>query len=183
MHKEFSQLQSFQNEIDKFLKNIKEAKKAANIDLLRIDEETIAVVGLQSIKVLTDSQKEMVELLIDNPRTGAQLAKLTKKTPQFISKVMKVLVKYEIAEHIPAPFGPSKFYTLTANVLGKEEVGQMKDDAIPKELKKEIERRGVFGNLMSLSFREILDMIKELDESEKQKVLDFIMDYCQVEGA
>jgi len=45
MHKEFSQLQSFQNEIDKFLKNIKEAKKAANIDLLRIDEETIAVVG------------------------------------------------------------------------------------------------------------------------------------------
>jgi len=59
----------------------------------------------------------------------------------------------------------------------------MKDDAIPKELKKEIERRGVFGNLMSLSFREILDMIKELDESEKQKVLDFIMDYCQVEGA
>jgi len=72
MHKEFSQLQSFQNEIDKFLKNIKEAKKAANIDLLRIDDNTIAVVGLQSIKVLTDSQKEMVELLIDNPRTLLQ---------------------------------------------------------------------------------------------------------------
>jgi len=176
-------LQSFQNEIDKFLKNIKEAKKAANIDLIKIDEDTMAVVGLQSIKVLTDSQKEMVVLLIDNPRTGAQLAKLTHKTPQFISKVMKVLVKYGIADHIPAPFGPSKFYTLTANVMGKKEIGQMKDDAIPKELKKEIEQRGVLGNLMSLSFREILDMIRELDESEKQKVLDFIMDYCQVEGA
>ncbi len=176
-------MQSFQNEIDKFLKNITEAKKTAHMDLLKIDENTIAVVGLQSIKILTDSQKEMVELLIDNPRTGAQLAKLTSKTPQFISKVMKVLVKYGIADHIPAPFGPSKFYTLTANVLGKTEIGQMKDAAIPKELKKEIEQRGVLGNLMSLSFREILDMIKELGEGEKQKVLDFIIDYCQVEGA
>jgi len=174
-------LQSFQNEINNFLKNITEAKKSSSIDLLRIDDETLAVVGLQSIKILTEVQKEMVELLVDNPRTGAQLAKLTQKTPQFISKIMKTLMKYEIADQIPAPFGPSKFYALKANVLGKDEFGKMKDEAIPAELKNEIERRGVFGNLMSLSFREILDMIRELEESEKQKVLDFIIEYCQVE--
>ncbi|NHJ04232.1 MAG: hypothetical protein EAX90_05380 [Candidatus Heimdallarchaeota archaeon] len=174
-------MQSFQNEINNFLKNITEAKKSSSIDLLRIDDETLAVVGLQSIKILTEVQKEMVELLVDNPRTGAQLAKLTQKTPQFISKIMKTLMKYEIVDQIPAPFGPSKFYALKANVLGKDEIGKMKDEAIPTELKNEIERRGVFGNLMSLSFREILDMIRELEESEKQKVLDFIIEYCQVE--
>ena len=174
-------MQSFQNEINNFLKNITEAKKSSSIDLLKIDEDTIAVVGLHSIKILTDAQKEMVELLIDNPRTGAQLAKLTKKTPQFISKIMKTLTKYEIVEHIPAPFGPSKFYTLKANLMGKDEIGKMKSEAIPTELQNEIERRGVFGNLMSLSFREILDMIRELEENEKQKVLDFIIEYCQVE--
>jgi hypothetical protein len=59
----------------------------------------------------------------------------------------------------------------------------VKEEALPKELKNEIESRGVFGNLMSLSFREILDMIRELDEKEKQKVLDFIIEYCQVEEA
>lgn len=174
-------MQSFQNEINNFLKNITEAKKSSSIDLLRIDDETLAVVGLQSIKILTEVQKEMVELIVDNPRTGAQLAKLTQKTPQFISKIMKTLMKYEIVDQIPAPFGPSKFYALKANLLGKDEIGKMKDEAIPTELKNEIERRGVFGNLMSLSFREILDMIRELEESEKQKVLDFIIEYCQVE--
>ena len=174
-------MQSFKNEIDNFLNNITEASKSAAKDLLRIDDNTLAVVGLQSIKILTSAQKEMVELLVESPRTGAQLAKLTDKTPQFISKVMKTLIKYEIVNHIPAPFGPSKFYTLTANIIGKEEIGQMKEEAIPSELQTEIERRGVFGNLMSLSFREILDMIRELEESEKQKVLDFIIEYCQVE--
>ncbi len=176
-------MQSFQNEINNFLKNITEARKKSNIDLLRIDDDTVAVVGLQSIKILTEAQKEMVELLIDNPRTGAQLAKLTNKTPQFISKIMKILIRYQIIDHIPAPFGPSKFYTLKVNIIGKEEFGKVKEEALPKELQSEIESRGVFGNLMSLSFREILDMIKELDEKDKQKVLDFIIDYCQVEGA
>ncbi|MFW9921675.1 MAG: hypothetical protein ACFFDW_00100 [Candidatus Thorarchaeota archaeon] len=174
-------MQSFQNEIDNFLKSITEARKSSAIDLLKIDEDTLAVVGLQSIKVLTEAQKEMVMLLLDNPRTGAQLAKLTNKTPQFISKIMKSLIKFQIVEHIPAPFGPSKFYALKANIMGKDEIGKMKDAAIPFELQTEIERRGVFGNLMSLSFREILDMIRELDDNEKQKVLDFIIDYCQVE--
>jgi len=141
-------LQSFQNEINNFLKNITEARKSSSIDLLRLDADTLAVVGLQSIKILTDTQKEMVELLLDDPRSGAQLAKLTKKTPQFISKIMKTLIKYQIVDHIPAPFGPSKFYTLKANILGKTEIGEMKDKAIPSELKDEIERRGVFGNLM-----------------------------------
>jgi len=176
-------LQSFQNEINNFLKSITEARKKSSIDLLKIDDDTVAVVGLQSIKILTEAQKEMVELLIDNPRTGAQLAKLTNKTPQFISKIMKILIRYQIVDHIPAPFGPSKFYTLKVNIIGKEEFGKVKEEALPKELQDEIENRGVFGNLMSLSFREILDMIKELDEKEKQKVLDFIIDYCQVEGA
>jgi hypothetical protein len=174
-------VQSFNNEIDKFQKRIAAARKSADIDLLKIDTDTIALVGLHSITILTESQKEMVELLIESPRTGAQLAKLTEKTPQYISKVMKPLIKYQIVKHIPAPFGPSKFYTLTANIIGKEEIGQMKDNSIPKELKPEIEKRGVLGNLMSLSFKEILDMIRELDESEKQKVLDFIIEYCQVE--
>ena len=176
-------MQSFQNEINNFLKSITEARKKSSIDLLKIDDDTVAVVGLQSIKILTEAQKEMVELLIDNPRTGAQLAKLTNKTPQFISKIMKILIRYQIVDHIPAPFGPSKFYTLKVNIIGKEEFGKVKEEALPKELQDEIENRGVFGNLMSLSFREILDMIKELDEKEKQKVLDFIIDYCQVEGA
>ena len=151
--------------------------------MLRIDKNTIAMVGLQSIKVLTEAQKEMVELIIDNPRTGAQLAKLTNKTPQFISKIMKILVKYGIVDHIEAPFGPSKFYILKANLIGEAEIGKVKEEALPKELQGEIDSRGVFGNLMSLSFREILGMIKELDEKEKQKVLDFIIEYCQVEGA
>ncbi|NHJ31784.1 MAG: hypothetical protein FK732_02870 [Asgard group archaeon] len=174
-------MQSFENEINNFLKNITEARKKSSTELLRIDDDTVAAVGLQSIKILTEAQKEMVDLLIDNPRTGAQLAKLTHKTPQFISKIMKILIRYEIVDHIPAPFGPSKFYTLKANIIGKEEIGKMKKEALPIELQEEIERRGVFGNLMSLSFREILDMIRELDEKEKQKVLDFIIDYCQVE--
>jgi len=174
-------LQSFQNEINNFLKNITEARKSSSIDLLRLDDTTLAVVGLQSIKILTDTQKEMIELLIDNPRSGAQLAKLTEKSPQFISKIMKTLIKYQLVDHIPAPFGPSKFYTLKAKILGKDEIGVMKTKVIPSELKDEIERRGVFGNLMSLSFHEILDIIRELDESEKQKVLDFIIDYTQVE--
>lgn len=173
-------MQSFQNEINNFLKNITEARKSSSIDLLRLDDATLAVVGLQSIKILTDTQKEMVELLIDNPRSGAQLAKLTEKTPQFISKIMKTLIKYQIVDHIPAPFGPSKFYTLKASILGKDEIGETKRKVLPSELKAEIERRGVFGNLMSLSFHEILDMIRELDESEKQKVLDFIIEYTQV---
>ncbi|MGC9780147.1 MAG: hypothetical protein HZR80_12960 [Candidatus Heimdallarchaeota archaeon] len=176
-------MQSFQNEINNFLKSITEVRKKSTTDLLRIDENTIAMVGLQSIKVLTIAQKEMVELICDNPRTGAQLAKLTNKTPQFISKIMKTLVKYGIVDHIEAPFGPSKFYILKANLIGEEEIGKVKEEALPKELQGEIDRRGVFGNLMSLSFREILDMIKELNEKEKQKVLDFIIEYCQVEGA
>ncbi len=173
-------MQSFQNEINSFLKNITEARKSSSIDLLRLDDTTLAVVGLQSIKILTDTQKEMVELLLDNPRSGAQLAKLTKKTPQFISKIMKTLIKYQLVDHIPAPFGPSKFYTLKANILGTEKIGVMKGKTIPSELEEEIERRGVFGNLMSLSFHEILNMIRELDESEKQKVLDYIIEYTQV---
>ncbi|MCE7744711.1 MAG: hypothetical protein GPJ52_06210 [Candidatus Heimdallarchaeota archaeon] len=173
-------MQSFENEINNFLKNITEAQKKSSTELLKIDEDTVAVVGLQSIKILTLAQKEMVELLIDNPRTGAQLAKLTHKTPQFISKIMKILIKYKIVDHIPAPFGPSKFYTLKVNIIGKEEISKVKEQVLPKELLSEIESRGVFGNLMSLSFREILDMIRELDEKEKQKVLDFIIDYCQV---
>ena len=174
-------MQSFENEISDFLKNVTAARKSSKIDLVRINDDTLAVVGLRSIKILTETQKEMVELLIISPRTGAQLAKITQKTPQFISKIMKTLLKYKIVEHIPAPFGPSKFYTLTANILGKEELAKMKEESIPIELQTEIERRGVLGNLMSLSFKEILDMIKELDENEKQKVLDFIIEYCQVE--
>ncbi|NHJ85051.1 MAG: hypothetical protein FK734_06285 [Asgard group archaeon] len=174
-------MQSFENEINNFLKNISKAKEESSIDLLKIDEDTIAVVGLNSIKILTEAQKEMIELIAENPRTGAQLAKLTSKTPQFISKIMKSLIKYQLVDHIPAPFGPSKFYALKANLIGIREISKMKDEALPKELKTEIESRGVFGNLMSLSFREILDMIRELDEKEKQKVLDFIIEYCQVE--
>ena len=173
-------MQSFQNEINSFLKNITEIKKKSTIDILRLDDNTLAMVGLNSIKILTEAQKEMVELLIENPRTGAQLAKLTNKTPQFISKIMKILIKYQIVEHIAAPFGPSKFYALKANIIDKEEINKMKEETLPQELKSEIDRRGVFGSLMSLSFREILDLIKELNDKDKQKVLDFIIEYCQV---
>lgn len=165
-----------------FLKNISTAHKSSTIELLEIDENTLAVIDSQSIKILTETQKEMVEFLIESPRTGAQLAKLTEKSPQFISKIMKSLVKYKIVDHIPAPFGPSKFYTLKAHIVGKEDISLMKQDSIPDELQKEIEQRGVLGNLMSLSFKEILDMIRELDEADKQKILDFIIEYCQVEG-
>ncbi|MBD3191679.1 MAG: hypothetical protein GF308_13610 [Candidatus Heimdallarchaeota archaeon] len=174
-------MRTFENEMNDFLKNISKAHKTSTIDLLKIDENTLAVIGLKSIKILTETQKEMVELLIQSPRTGAQLAKLTEKSPQFISKIMKSLVKYQIVDHIPAPFGPSKFYALKANILGKEDVSLLNQKAIPEELQTEIEERGVLGNLMSLSFKEILDMIRDLDESDKQKVLDFIIEYCQVE--
>ena len=136
-------MQSFHSEIDKFLKSIIDARKSSKIDLLRINENTLVIVSLHSIRILTETQKEMIDLLVDSPRTGAQLAKLTKKTPQFISKIMKTLVKYKIVDHIPAPFGPSKFYTLTANIIGKEELNMVKDKAIPNELQTEIERRGV----------------------------------------
>lgn len=176
-------MQSFKTEWENFLESIQKASKASEIDLLRIDDDTFAMVGLNSIEILTDSQRELIELIIDNPSTGAQLAKKVNKSPQFISKTMKPLKNCGIVDHIKAPFGPSKFYTLRANVLGKEEMGQMKEETIPSELKSEIESRGVLGNLMSLSFKEILDMIKELDENEKRKVLDFIMEYCQVEEA
>jgi hypothetical protein len=59
----------------------------------------------------------------------------------------------------------------------------VKSEAIPDQLQKQLEKRGEAGNLLSLTFKEILDMIRDLSESEKQKVLDFIITYCQVEGA
>ncbi|MHA1212803.1 MAG: hypothetical protein ACTSSH_10110 [Candidatus Heimdallarchaeota archaeon] len=181
-------MHSFENKINDFLKNITEARKKSSVDLLRLDDNTLALVSTQSIKILTDTQQELIELLVDNPRTGADLARLstelphlTKKSPQFISKYMKDLVKWEIVDHIEAPFGRSKFYVLKANIIGKDEIDIIRNEAIPAELTSELEKRGVVGNLMSLSFKEILDLIRELDDNEKHKVLDFIIEYCQVE--
>ncbi|MBN1330655.1 MAG: hypothetical protein JXA54_14370 [Candidatus Heimdallarchaeota archaeon] len=181
-------MHSFENKINDFLKNVTEARKKSGVDLLRLDDNTLALVSMQSIKILTETQKELVELLVDSPRTGADLARLTEdlpyltsKSPQFISKYMKELVKWGIVEHIEAPFGRSKFYVLKANIIGKDEISKVQSEAIPNVLLTAIEKRGVVGNLMSLSFKEILDLIRELDDKEKQKVLDFIIEYCQVE--
>jgi hypothetical protein len=174
-------VQSYKSEIDNFLKKIKNAKKTNTINLFQIDDDTLAILELDSIKILTETQKEMIDQLIEEPRTGAQLARLTGKKPQFISRIMKKLVKYQIVDHINAPFGPSKFYILTADVYNSNEIEELKEKKIPNILQSQMEDRGVLGNLMSLSFKEILEMIKGLNENEKQKVLDFIIEYCQVE--
>jgi len=183
---EFPPLQSFENKINAFLKTITKAKTRYPAEILKLNDDKYAFVSTHSIKILTETQKELVELLIDGPRTGADLARLTeelphltKKSPQFISKYMTDLIKWGIVEHIEAPFGRSKFYVLKFDIKSEEEIKKVHNQVIPASIKKEIEKRGEVGSLMSLSFKEILDLIRELKDTEKQKVLDFIIDYCQ----
>lgn len=181
-------MHSFENKINDFLKNVTEASKKYTADILKLNDDKYAFVSMHSIKVLTETQKELVELLIDGPRTGADLARLTKelphltsKSPQFISKYMNDLVKWGIVDHIQAPFGRSKFYVLKFDIISRDEINKVRKETIPTEIQSEIEKRGVVGNLMSLTFKEILDLIRELDVTEKEKVLDFIINYIEEE--
>lgn len=179
-------MHSFENKINEFLKNVTDASKKYTADILKLNDDKYAFVSMHSIKVLTETQKELVELLVDGPRTGADLARLTKELPhltgksaQFISKYMHNLVEWGIVDHIEAPFGRSKFYVLKFDIISRDEINKVREEAIPSEIQSEIEKRGVVGNLMSLSFKEILDLIRELDDNEKQKVLDFIIGYVE----
>jgi hypothetical protein len=180
-----------------FNKKIKAAIENSTVDLLKIDDEKeeykLAVVSKNRIEVLTKTQKELIELLGTEPKTGAELSRLTghkdisinpqikPKSPQFISRYMDELEDWGIVAKIDAPFGHAKVYVLTAKVFDKNELNKVQTEAIPDQIKNELENRGIAGNLMSLSFKEILNMIRDLGESEKQKVLDFIIEYCQVE--
>ena len=179
-------MQSFENKINDFLKNVTAASKKFTADILKLNDDKYAFVSMHSIKVLTETQKELVELLVDGPRTGADIARLTKelphltsKSPQFISKYMNDLIAWGIVDHIEAPFGRSKFYVLKFDIITRDEINKVRNEAIPVEIHSEIEKRGVVGNLMSLTFKEILDLIRELDDNEKQKVLDFIIGYVE----
>ncbi|NHK31971.1 MAG: hypothetical protein FK730_11505 [Asgard group archaeon] len=180
-----------------FNKKIKAAIENSTVDLLKIADEKedykLAVVSKNRIEVLTKTQKELIELLGTEPKTGAELSRLTghkdltinpqikPKSPQFISRYMDELEDWGIVAKIDAPFGHAKVYVLIAKVFDKDELKKVQTEAIPDQIKSELVNRGIAGNLMSLSFKEILNMIRDLGESEKQKVLDFIIEYCQVE--
>ncbi|NHJ39135.1 MAG: hypothetical protein FK731_03820 [Asgard group archaeon] len=180
-----------------FNKKIKTALDNSTVDLIKIDDETddykLAVVSKNRIEILTKTQRELIELLGTEPKTGAELSRLTghkntkinphikPKSPQFISRYMDELEDWGIVAKIDAPFGHAKVYVLIAKIFDKDELKKVHSEAIPDQIKNEIKNRGIAGNLMSLSFKEILDMIRDLNESEKQKVLDFIIEYCQVE--
>jgi hypothetical protein len=180
-----------------FNKKIRAAIENSTVDLLKIDDEKedykLAVVSKNRIEVLTKTQKELIELLGTEPKTGAELSRLTghkdisinpqikPKSPQFISRYMDELEDWGIVAKIHAPFGHAKVYVLVAKIFDKNELTKVQTEAIPDQIRNELENRGIAGNLMSLSFKEILNMIRDLGESEKQKVLDFIIEYCQVE--
>lgn len=180
-----------------FNNKIKVAINNSTVDLIKIEDEhedyKLAVVSRSRIEILTKTQKELIEILGIEPKTGAELSRLTghkditinphikPKSPQFISRYMDELVDWGIVAKIDAPFGHAKVYVLIAKVFDKDELKKVRSEAIPDPIKTEIENRGIAGNLMSLSFKEMLDMIRDLSESEKQKVLDFIIEYCQVE--
>jgi hypothetical protein len=183
-----------------FEKKISDAIAGSTVDIIKIKDEEdnydLAIVSKERIKVLTRTQKDLFELLLDGPKTGAELSALTgykdnnktnpnikPKSPQFISKYMGILEEYKIVAKIDAPFGHSKVYVITAEIFDKERIKELQEEAIPDQLQSHLKKRGEAGNLMSLTFKEILDMIRELSESEKQKVLDFIMKYIQVEEA
>ncbi|NHJ47114.1 MAG: hypothetical protein FK733_04930 [Asgard group archaeon] len=182
-----------------FEKKINDAIANSTVDIIKIKDENeydLAIVSKDRIKVLTRTQQDLFELLIDGPRTGAELSVLTgykddnktnphikPKSPQFISKYMGILEDYGIVAKIDAPFGHSKVYVITAEIFDKDRIKKVQSEAIPDQLQAQLVKRGEAGNLLSLTFKEILDMIRDLSESEKQKVLDFIIQYCQVEGA